>query len=164
MNKLTRREIISAVAAVWGRPVEAILGTSRAKENVEPRQAAAWIMVEYGGRSSSEAAMALGRDRTTIVHAKQAIRRRMRAGERELHRKITLVMDELGNPLNERARPPVASARVPAASREVMVPELDQVQVAKVMQLSERGWPLMAICRSRPELPERVVARLVGAA
>lgn len=161
MNRPTRKEIINAVAAVWERPVAAILGDSKLLVNVEPRQVAGYLLVEFGGYSSVDAADAMRRDRTTITNNRKAVTRRLEGGDDALQGKIDRVIAELAKPVVDRAKPPMSDEVISSPPpRKVVVLPVDPA-LAEVRRLRGLGWSLNAICR-RTSLPPNKVATMIG--
>lgn len=162
MNAPTRKEIIRAVAAVWNRHVPAITGASMSRDNLVPRQVAAWLMTDRFGYSDTQAGQVLNRERTTILNSRHAIAKRLQQNDGDLLAKINRVFVELGKPDWDRSRPSAMEEQPDdPPKRVVLAPEFDPQKFEEVHQLRRIGWSLNAICR-RTGLPHHIVAKMIG--
>jgi chromosomal replication initiation ATPase DnaA len=74
-NRVTKRKLGFATAAIFATPFEAIAGKRRTETLQKPRRAFALIARDRLGQSYSEIARFLNRDHATVMHAYDRARR-----------------------------------------------------------------------------------------
>lgn len=116
------RTIQDAVCQYYGLTIEELLGNQRCRRIAWPRQMAMWLCLRVTYASTVQVGDAFNRDHTTVMHAREAVKRRLDRGHVDTVRAERNVMRLFkGAPKEPKLIGPLPSRkRAPKATKEML--------------------------------------------